>query len=383
MLKKYQSGFTLVELAVVVVIIGIMATAGLAALNSQLASANISVTKKKQETIKEALITYLGKNKRLPCPAIDNTGNESRIATNTPANCTGYFGLLPYAELNLPKSVALDGWDNFFSYAVSRQWTLTYSASIPVAGGKSSNVSADAFNVTDAGVLSVFDRPIAANAATTLVVTAAVFVVSHGKNVLGAFTTNGTQSILPVSGSDEFSNVVNPLTWALPTALYQREYTDTDVPTYGAFDDVVQSISSDDLVFPLLKNGSLKTNAALQAQWEDQQAIIKSAVIGYLISSTNSNCDAPNSSQFATILSANGIPSTNPWGDSIVGLNYVQNFCSLRNDGRVRAGNSCVTTTNTLPAYTITTVNGGIITGPTNAELWGTSTFNSLIQSNC
>ena len=321
MLKKYQSGFTLVELAVVVVIIGIMATAGLAALNSQLASANISVTKKKQEAIKDALITYLGKNKRLPCPAIDNTGNESRIATNTPANCTGYFGLLPYAELGLSKSVALDGWDNFFSYAVSQQWTLTYSASTPVAGGKSSNVSTAAFNVTDAGALPVFDRPIAANAATTLVVTAAVFVVSHGKNVLGAFTTKGTQTVLPAAGTDEFSNAVNPNTWALPVAFYQREYTDIDVPT-GAFDDVVQSISPDNLVFPLIKDGSLKTDAELQSQWTEQQINIKSAVIGYMLSTTNVTCATPTSAQFATILTSNGIPSTNPWGDSIV-LNKV------------------------------------------------------------
>lgn len=58
---KRQSGFTLVELAVVVFLVALMASVGLAVLNAQVANANISATKKKQETIKDVPIAYLGK----------------------------------------------------------------------------------------------------------------------------------------------------------------------------------------------------------------------------------------------------------------------------------------------------------------------------------
>ena len=124
---EQQSGFTLVEIAVVVFLIGIMASVGLAALNAQIARASISTTQQKQAIIKDALIAYFRTNLRLPCPAIDNTGKEYRVPGNTPGVCvdttgkSAYFGIIPYATLGLPKSTALDGWDNFFSYAVDTQ----------------------------------------------------------------------------------------------------------------------------------------------------------------------------------------------------------------------------------------------------------------------
>jgi prepilin-type N-terminal cleavage/methylation domain-containing protein len=82
---KQQSGFTLVELAVVVLLIGMIATMGISALNAQLANAAISATKKKQDTIKDALIAYLGKYKRLPCPAIDITVTPLSFSATPPA----------------------------------------------------------------------------------------------------------------------------------------------------------------------------------------------------------------------------------------------------------------------------------------------------------
>ena len=123
---KRQAGFTLVEMAVVVFLIGILATLGITALNTQLTNAAISATQSREYTLKDALMNYLRLNKRLPCPATDNTGNEAR-AGGTPSNCTAKFGILPYATLGLPESAGLDGWNNFFSYAVSPPWTLTYT----------------------------------------------------------------------------------------------------------------------------------------------------------------------------------------------------------------------------------------------------------------
>lgn len=53
---KRRSGFTLVELAVVVFLVGLMALAGLPALNAQMASASISATKKNKKLIGARLL---------------------------------------------------------------------------------------------------------------------------------------------------------------------------------------------------------------------------------------------------------------------------------------------------------------------------------------
>lgn len=348
---KQQSGFTLVELAVVIFLVGLMASLGLSALNAQIASASISATKKKQETIKDALISYLGKYKRLPCPAIvksDGTidGSESRDSSVTAGNwdCKAEFGIVPYATLGLPKNAALDGWENFFSYAVSRQWTLTYSTATPIAGGTTTNIAGNAFNVGITGAILVNDRAASIGnpiipISTTTGGPAAVFIISHGKNGLGTFTSKGTQNA-PPAGTDELANVPNKTTWALPTSstFYQREYTDnaTAYGAYGAFDDVAQFLNPNDLITPLTKDGALKS---AEAQWADQAVNIGNTLGGYML--TNNNCAPPPNNQFSSaILTPNGIPAIDPWGRN---LDYVQCITELKTDSSVTTSGGLTT----------------------------------------
>ena len=383
---KQHSGFTLVELAVVVFLVGLMASVGLAALNAQMTSASISATKKKQEIIKDALIAYLGTNKRLPCPAIvksDGTidGNESRVTTNAPAFCTltagtGSFGILPYATLGLSKSTALDGQENFFSYAVSKQWTLTYSTAADVVGGTSTNTAGNAFNVGITGTILVNGRaastgnPIIPISSSTTGGPAAVFIISHGKNGLGAVTSKGTQNA-PPAGTDELANVPNKTTWALPASstFYQREYTDnaTAYGAYGAFDDVALTLNPNDLITPLVKDGALKS---AEAQWAEQIAIINNTLIGDMFlrsrcsplgnqQNSISESAAVQQSRFVSLMQANGIPLVDPWGGT---LRYTAgDFCRLHDDGKYKTSdcsNDCGSGTcyfTSIPIFTITT----------------------------
>lgn len=74
MIRKFQrhQGFTLAEMAIVVLLISIAMTMGLKTVTANLDNAAYSETKSKQERIKIALIGYLRTNGRLPCP--DNSG---------------------------------------------------------------------------------------------------------------------------------------------------------------------------------------------------------------------------------------------------------------------------------------------------------------------
>ena len=309
MRMKRQAGFTLIEMAVVVFLIGLLATMGISALKAQLASAAISATKKKQDTIKDALIAYLGKNRRLPCPATDNSGREGtagvRLNQISP-NCPTYFGIVPYVDLGLPKSAALDGWENFFSYAVSQQWTATLlTTTAPTAGGSTTNNAVNAFNVGNTGALTINDRiPTSPYTTTPTSTNTVIVVISHGKNGSGAYTVKGTWNASATAGTDESANDPTPASWSDPhTTFFQREYTEVNVPIYGAFDDVVTLLTPNDLLTPLIKDGSIKSP---YAQWADQIYGIKNAQIGDMIST----CKAPNIPTTATY-------AIDPWGNFV------------------------------------------------------------------
>jgi len=366
-----HTGFTLVELAVVLLLVGIMGSIGLTALTAQMANATNAATQKKHEVIKEALSTYLRKNKRLPCPATTNTGLEDRQAGN-PGVCTGLFGILPYATLDLPKSVAIDGWENLFSYAVSARWTLTYGT---VADPVTTTVAADAFGVGADGDIIVKDRPMVApyTPETTLTSNAVVLIISHGKNGLGAYTSKGTQNVNPEAGTDELANVTVP-TWVRPAAFYLRNNTDNSTGAFGAFDDNIQRLSANTLIEPLIREGALKSP---EAMWEEQIADINNTLIGDMFlrsrcsplgyqNDSLSESAATQQARFITLMSNNDIPTTDPWGGT---LTYTAGgFCRLHDDGRYKTSscdNNCGTCySNTIPAFTITTTTPSIVIKP-------------------
>jgi prepilin-type N-terminal cleavage/methylation domain-containing protein len=63
-------GFTLIEMAVVLVIGGIILAAMVSTMNSFAVSSRDKATRTKEDAIKSALSTFLVRNTRLPCPAV-------------------------------------------------------------------------------------------------------------------------------------------------------------------------------------------------------------------------------------------------------------------------------------------------------------------------
>ncbi len=124
---RTSRGFTLIELAVVLLIVVVLATLGAAVVNLTVESSALTQTRRKQEAVKDALAAYVGKYKRLPCPDlignagnIAGTGDDNRTPSSDPSNpCSADVGVLPYIDLGIPREFALDGWENFFSYRVT------------------------------------------------------------------------------------------------------------------------------------------------------------------------------------------------------------------------------------------------------------------------
>ena len=114
--RTATAGFSLIELAVVLVIIGLMLGGLLVPLSTQMENDRRKETAATLELIREALIGYAIINKKLPCPDTNADGRE---------NCTGPVpngtpSGLPYADLGVSP---VDAWGNPFSYAVSSNFT--------------------------------------------------------------------------------------------------------------------------------------------------------------------------------------------------------------------------------------------------------------------
>ena len=247
--RPRHAGFTLVEMAVVVVIIGLLMAMGLAMTNSMMENTKRSTTKDREDYVRDALIAYFTANHRLPCPDngsnVGNTGRdgvEDRLAGGatpvTSSGCTAATGLgtVPYLTLGIAREKALDAYGNFITYRLdtARNWHLT--ATFPPTPAACNPPGIIAPPVVGLSVYST----------TTVLQTnsAAVVLISHGPNGRGAWnqgTTNASRNTLPTLAAEQGNTVAAP---AGPTGYRAYVYSDAAA---APFDDVVQFLGLGDL----------------------------------------------------------------------------------------------------------------------------------------
>ncbi|HAT48749.1 MAG: type II secretion system protein [Nitrospirae bacterium] len=252
MIKAFRnnSGFTLTEMAMVVMLMGIIGSILVTSLNARMSQTSYTVTKQRMAAIKEAMISFLRVNGRLPCSATV-TDIETEDEGKENADClseldiANSFGILPWSTLKLSREAVIDGWGNFFSYHISveiKNW---------VVSGK--------FSDTDQGDFTVLQKK--SDGTGTEQVPEVVFVmVSHGPNGKGAGTVKGTPNAPPTGHVHELENT------NLDGTYVKRDFSDnTDLVTNpnGPFDDIVEYMTVGDLVGPLIKEGSVQSSAAI------------------------------------------------------------------------------------------------------------------------
>lgn len=121
-LPNQQTGFSLVEMAVVLVILGLVLGALLLPLQAQRNQVFQTQTENTLETARRALLGFAQANGRLPCPAIaGGSGVEDPVPVT--GTCTSQWGFLPAATLGIqptdPNGFAIDGWNNPIRYAIT------------------------------------------------------------------------------------------------------------------------------------------------------------------------------------------------------------------------------------------------------------------------
>lgn len=163
MLKKSinNKGFTLVEMAIVLVIFGLILSALLLPLRAQREQAALAQTVNTIENAKQALLGFAQANGRLPCPAIAGSAIAS---PNESGACTVQLGFLPAATLGIQpintQGFAVDAWNNPIMYAVTQSnaggaATPDYTTNIEVDNPATPFDDRDGMNVVGIQALSI------------------------------------------------------------------------------------------------------------------------------------------------------------------------------------------------------------------------------------
>ncbi len=248
MLKN--KGFTLIELAIVLLIAGVLLASASALLLTYVKQSQLSVTHKRLDSIDEALQLFLELNGRYPCAAPLNAAfgaatfgveianldcDGAAVVANQTTQVVGRgarnvrIGAVPVRTLNLPDDYIADVWGGRFTYAVTSA----------LASNGTYDRTQGAIFVNDSG----------AGAAPNPVVTFPVpgsahyVITSHGINNSGATVLAGGGVVACTAGTLENENCDGDATFMntllVGNAAGANLYDDIVVSTLSALGDQV------------------------------------------------------------------------------------------------------------------------------------------------
>lgn len=237
--KSRQIGFTLVEMAIVLVILGFVLGALLLPLRTQHEQAAQIQTSNTLDNIKQALLGFAQSKGRLPCPATAvSNGLEAPLGGST---CTSQLGYLPATTLGIQPTdtngFAIDAWNNRIMYAVAQN-----SAGGLATPDYTINSATDGMNIV--GIANLTPELRVCNTSTGVTAVAcsggapeANYLINNAVVVIYSLGPTGA---LASGGADENGNPAVPAT---PKIVFiSHDITAAGSPN-GEFDHLVSWIS--------------------------------------------------------------------------------------------------------------------------------------------
>ncbi len=194
--RKKKTGFTLIELAVVMTIMGILIASFLQFYEIQLEKSRIETTRKRLDDLRTDLTIYVAAYNKLPCPASVAPPSGKADDEQPASACTEgkeedrgeidthktdgsdliITGVIPIRDLRLTQEQATDGWGNLFTYVVAKKLTRE-------DGMRGNPPPPGSLDIIDAVGRNILDTP----------GTGRYVIISHGRTGKGAWTAGGTR----------------------------------------------------------------------------------------------------------------------------------------------------------------------------------------------
>lgn len=241
-------GFTLVEMAVVLVVVSLVLGSLLVPLAGQVEQRKIQGTEQVLEQARDAVLAFAAARGRLPCPA-GTAGGQEKFGTSPPGNatngiCESFWGFLPAATLGLSPldadGYARDGWGGEVRVSNFDQNRIRYAVlnptGMPYVFTKTGGIRAAGMSAVDSDVaangLLVCN---AAGCAFKLTSEAVAVIWASGPNAAtGGVSVDEAENPNPNGGSTDRVFVSRPrgagtgpefddqMVWITPPILFQR-----------------------------------------------------------------------------------------------------------------------------------------------------------------
>jgi len=252
-------GFTLTEIAVVLVIISLLMGYVVTTGSTYIEIQAIKQTQAKLKTVESALVGYVAVHGRLPCPA--NALSANGLEHGSSAGCldSQTNGVVPWVTLGLSKADGTDAWYNQITYRVGNQLWVTRgmdmtacdpagtdptSATPKLCAPGCSSASPDSCTPPAAFLQAGKGLDIRDPTGNLLMDSgaspssgAAFVLISHGKTGHGAFPSDSTNRI-PSSGAGtaEQQNI-NGVAWSSGKYYVDADYNEGDGVNH--YDDIL------------------------------------------------------------------------------------------------------------------------------------------------
>lgn len=187
---RKSAGFSLVEMAIVLAIIGLLLGGLLPAISGQIEQQRRNETRKQIDEIKDALIGFAIINGKLPCPATVTYGEADSTCTNPSSD-----NYLPWKTLGVSEA---DAWGGKWLYRVEP----VFASSVPFTLTTTSNATLDLQVKDSAGnrLTTASERPLA------IIFSTGQNLVADGENASFETTSNATyQSDTPNQSFDDIT----------------------------------------------------------------------------------------------------------------------------------------------------------------------------------
>lgn len=191
--RHSTAGFSLVEMAIVLIVLALLASGMMLSLSTQQDIQRTNEVRRQLADIREALLGYTVVNGRLPPPADPTKANNDPSAGLIDEGRTS--GVIPWVTLGLPET---DPWGQRFTYRLRVEFSDGIALNTTPPCSLSPAPMQSSFALCSVGNITVTDGTV------TIASGVPAIIVSHGKNGLGGYRSDGTQ--VAGSAGDELEN---------------------------------------------------------------------------------------------------------------------------------------------------------------------------------